>query len=188
MAVTVAWQSSMTRGSFAQPEVAMVKRNVCVAMIGLTLVLYVGGCGQRQAASSPATSEAYVPGLGELMTLQQMRHAKLWFAGEAANWELADYELDELGEGFDDIVKYHPTHKESPVAPKDAIPRMIPQPLMDLRTAVMRKDSAAFGQSFDALTTACNNCHQATNFGFNRVQRPASNPYSNQLFEPPAGK
>jgi hypothetical protein len=29
---------------------------------------------------------------------------------------------------------------------------------------------------------ACNNCHQATNFGFNRVQRPESNPYPNQLF------
>jgi hypothetical protein len=34
------------------------------------------------------------------------------------------------------------------------------------------------------LTAACNNCHVATNFGFNRVQRPASNPYPNQVFEP----
>ena len=131
--------------------------------------------------------EAYTPGLGELMTLQQMRHAKLWLAGQAGNWDLAAYELDELGEGFDDVVKFHPTHKDSPVAPRDAIPRMIAQPLADLRAAVTTKDGAAFAQTYDALTTACNNCHQATNFGFNRVQRPQTNPFPNQVFSPPRG-
>ena len=40
-----------------------------------------------------------------------------------------------LLEGFDDIVKFHPTHKDSPVAPKDAIPRMVTEPLKNLRTA-----------------------------------------------------
>ena len=122
---------------------------------------------------------------GELMTLQQMRHTKLWLAGQAGNWELAVYELDELGEGFDDVVKFHPMHKDSPVAPKDAIPRMMTQPLADLRAVVTKKDSAAFAQTYDFLTTACNNCHQATNFGFNRVQRPDTNPYPNQVFSPP---
>jgi hypothetical protein len=75
--------------------------------------------------------------------MQQMRHVKLWFAGQAENRELADYEVDELGEGFDDIVKYHPTHKESPVAPKEAIPRMVTQPLKDLRAAIEKKDASA---------------------------------------------
>jgi hypothetical protein len=135
--------------------------------------------------SAGGSGEAYVPGLGEMMSLQQMRHTKLWFAGQAENWDLVAYELDELGEGFDDIVKYHPTHKESPVAPKDAIPRMVTQPLTDLRSVAEKKDHAAFAQAFDAFTAACNNCHQATNFGFNRVQRPEMNPYPNQLFLPP---
>ena len=140
---------------------------------------------RQPGGGSASASEAFVPGLGELMGLQQMRHVKLWFAGQAANWELADYEIDELGEGFDDIVKFHPTHKDSPVAPKDAIPRMVTQPLADLRGAVKRKDAKSFADAFDALTAACNNCHQATNFGFNRVQRPESNPYPNQVFAPP---
>src|SRR5262245_30139882 len=128
--------------------------------------------------------EPYTPGLGEIMTLQQMRHVKLWFAGEAGNWELAAYEVKELGEGFDDIVKFHPTHEDSPVAPKDAIPRMVNGPLSDLRGAVEKKDPKAFEQSYDAFTAACNNCHQATNFGFNVVQRPTANPYPNQVFAP----
>src|ERR1700747_350413 len=88
---------------------------------------------RRQTA--PGESEAYVPGLGEMMSLQQMRHVKLWFAGQAENWELASYELDEIGEGFDDVLKYHPTHKDSPVAPKDAIPRIVTEPLRQLSAA-----------------------------------------------------
>jgi hypothetical protein len=154
---------------------------VCVA--GLLLA----ACGHSSPASTtPATAdERFVPGLGELMSLQQMRHVKLWLAGQAGNWALADYEVDELGEGFDDIVKFHPTHKDSPVAPKDAIPRMVTQRLVDLRAAIGRKDAAAFAQAYDALTAACNNCHQAMNFGFNWVQTPESNPYPNQAFAPP---
>jgi hypothetical protein len=145
------------------------------------LAMLAAGCAR------PSAPEVYAPGLGELMTFQQMRHTKLWLAGQAGNWDLAAYELDELGEGFDDIVKFHPTHKDSPVAPKDAIPRMVTQPLADLRQAVASKDSATFAQRYDALTAACNNCHQATNFGFNRVQRPQTNPYPNQAFSPPQG-
>src|SRR5512146_1212403 len=156
------------------------------ALVAMIFAAIVGtGCSRPPASAAGGASagapEAYVPGLGEIMTLQQMRHAKLWLAGQAGNWELADYELDELGEGFDDVVKFHPTHKDSPVAPKDAIPKMIPQPLADLRAAVEKKDVNAFGAAYDSLTEACNNCHKATNFGFNRVQRPTGNPFLNQL-------
>jgi hypothetical protein len=129
-------------------------------------------------------AEPYTPGLGEIMTLQQMRHNKLWWAGQAANWDLAAYEIKELGEGFDDIVTYHPTHEESPVAPRDAIPRMITAPIADLREVIGKRDAQAFEPAFDALTKACNDCHRATNFGFNVVQRPTMNPYSNQAFAP----
>ena len=153
----------------------------------ILLALLSSAC--RQPSPAPATlsnaaAEAYAPGLGEIMTLQQMRHTKLWLAGEAGNWDLAAYEIKELVEGFDDVVKFHPTHEESPVAPKDAIPRMMTVPLMELGAAVDKKDTKGFEQAYDTLTNACNDCHQATNFGFNVVQRPAMNPYPNQVFAP----
>ena len=135
--------------------------------------------GPRRTSRKPTR-----PGLGEIMTLQQMRHTKLWLAGEVQNWDLAAYELDELGEGFDDVVRFHPTHKESPVAPKDAIPRMITVPLMELRSSIEKKDTATFEQRYDKLTAACNSCHEAMNFTFNVVQRPVGNPYPNQVFAP----
>ena len=34
--------------------------------------------------------KTYKPGLGEFMTGIQMHHAKLWFAGQNQNWQLAD--------------------------------------------------------------------------------------------------
>jgi hypothetical protein len=119
-----------------------------------------------------------------MMLLQQARHIKLWLAGSAGNWRLAHYELDELREGFDAIVAYHPTHAESPVAPKDAIPRLITVPIADLQDAVQRQDATLFLERFDALTAGCNGCHQASNVGFNRIQRPALNPFPNQVFSP----
>ena len=111
-----------------------------------------------------------------------MRHVKLWFAGQASTGIWPPMKSTMLGEGFDYVVKFHPTHKDSPVAPKDAIARMVTEPLKELRAAIDSKDSRAFEQAYDALTASCNNCHQATNFAFNRVQRPALNPYSNQNF------
>jgi hypothetical protein len=148
-----------------------------------------GGCRQTSPPAASATgpaSEPYAPGLGEIMTLQQMRHTKLWLAGQAGNWDLAAYELKELQEGFDDVVKFHPTHEDSPVAPKDAIPRMVTEPLSQLVAVVQRKDATAFPAAYDTLTQKCNDCHKATNFGFNLVQRPTSNPYPNQTFVPTA--
>jgi hypothetical protein len=154
-----------------------------------SLSVLAQACGQpwltTRTESATAPPEIYKPELGELMTLQQIRHTKLWLAGQAENWQLAAYEADELGEGFDAIVKYQPTHEGSPIAPKDAIPRMVTQPLADVRSAVASEDRRAFAAAYDALTAACNNCHQATNFGFNRMQRPETNPYPNQIFSPP---
>ena len=148
----------------------------------VVLLALQGTACQQPPKAPPPTIAAYVPGLGELMTLQQMRHTKLWLAGEAGNWPLAAYEIKELGEGFDDIVKFHPTHEESPVAPKDAIPRMVTEPVAEISAAVASKDPKAFEQGYDKLTKACNDCHQAANFAFNVVQRPATNPYPNQVF------
>jgi mono/diheme cytochrome c family protein len=58
---------------------------------------------------------------------------------------------------------------------------MVTGPLNDLRAAVDKKDSRAFVQAYDTFTAACNNCHQATNFGFNTVQTPPREKTAGQL-------
>jgi len=150
------------------------------AGIALILVLvpsFASGC------HTPRT-EAYAPGLGEIMSLTQMRHSKLWFAGQAENWALADYELDELEEGFADAARFHPTHKGAPRPLTDLIPEFTVPPLQSLRAAVADQDASAFVAAYDSLTSSCNGCHQAAGFSFNVVSRPTANPYSNQQFRP----
>ena len=145
-------------------------------VLGLTLFASLAcGCDRGPTAASG-------PGMGELMASTQMRHAKLFFAGQAQNWQLADYEMDELQEGFDDSVRLHPLHKGANVA--ELLPSLTAPAMTSLHAAIEQRDPAAFSQAFDALTHACNNCHEAANFGFNVVQRPQTNPYTNQRFAP----
>jgi hypothetical protein len=146
------------------------------AVVSLLLLSSLTTPGCNRSAPTP-----YVPGLGEIMTATQMRHSKLWFAGRAGNWPLASYELDELQEGFEDAVRFHPTHKDAPIS--DLLPRMTAAPLAQLDRAIAGKDVAEFTRAFDALTAACNACHQAAHFGFNVITRPTSNPFTNQRFE-----
>jgi hypothetical protein len=131
---------------------------------------------------APPPNGAFVPGLGEFMTLQQMRHSKLWFAGKAGNWELADYELDELKEGFEDVAHYHPVHDDVPLTPM--VEAITAQEIPDLAKAIDAHDAVKFASAFDHLTQACNTCHQAAKHGFIAIRRPTTLPYTNQIFSP----
>jgi len=117
----------------------------------------------------------YTPGLGEIMTATQMRHSKLWFAGKSSNWKLADYELFELQEGFDDALKFHPSRSRLLVEFTEI-------PIKQLKEAITEKNIRKFNNAFEALTSSCNSCHEATDFGFNRVIIPVTNPFTNQDF------
>jgi len=109
------------------------------------------------------------------MALQQMRHIKLWFAGHAGNWPLADYEIGELNEGFDDV---------NGLLGGDIVAQHVGGPIADLQKAVDRKDSAAFTTAFDGLSAGCNACHRALDHPFIAIARPTLLPYSNQVFAP----
>jgi hypothetical protein len=121
----------------------------------------------------------YTPGLGEFMVSIQLHHAKLWFAGKNGNWDLANFELGEIGEALDDINHYNQNRPEIRELP------MIYSPLDSLKSAVTGKDTKAFNRNFILLTNTCNNCHQVTNHGFNKIKIPETPPLSNQVFDKP---
>jgi cytochrome c553 len=151
----------------------------CIRAATFVLLTALVGC---------ATTPDYTPGLGEIMSLQQLRHIKLWFAGAAGNWPLATYELDELKEGFDAAARLYPTHDGMPIAV--LLRDLTALPLQQLTDALADEDQIEFDAAFDSLTAACNACHQATEHGFNVLQRPTLNPYSDQVFDagsPPPG-
>lgn len=148
--------------------------------LALAAASLLTACAGHQSAEQAHTH--FTPGLGEIMAQSATRHAKLWFAGQALNWELAAYEVDELHEGFEDAANYHRTHKQIKRTIPALIAQHMAQPLADIERAIKDKNLQAFVRHYDDLTAACNACHQATDFGFNRVTRPAFNPFANQAF------
>jgi hypothetical protein len=165
-------------------------RTIRISSLIVFLAWVLAACRQepvqppQPVQSTQPAQEPYIPGLGEIMTMNQMRHIKLWFAGKAANWPLASYELDELEEGFGDVATFHPTHKDAELPIPTLLDKIMKEPILQVRSAIDAKDQGQFSQAFDNLTLGCNSCHQATKFGFNVVARPSTNPYSNQVFEP----
>lgn len=126
--------------------------------------------------------ELYTPGLGDLMGATQIRHAKLWFAGENGNWALAAYEMDELREGLTDAAHFNPVFKNIPV--QKMLEQFTTQPLSSLDKAIASKNVDQFKQAFDQLTAACNGCHHAAARGFISITRPTTIPLTNQNFIP----
>jgi hypothetical protein len=120
---------------------------------------------------------SYKPGFGEFMGSIQTHHSKLWFSGIHENWKLADFEIHEMKEAIENIKKYQQKRKES------ALIDMMAPSLNSVMAAVKHKDLIQFKSSYTSLTNACNTCHRDTQFEFNIVKIPDSQPFSNQEFK-----
>jgi len=123
-------------------------------------------------------NNSYRPGLGEFMSQIQIHHAKLWFAGKNENWELANFEIGEIQEALDDIPKYCSDRPEVKSI------NMIDPAMDSLSIAIKEKNENKFVSGFTLLTATCNDCHKATNHGFNVIKIPDIPPVSNQVFKP----
>jgi hypothetical protein len=111
------------------------------------------------------------------MSAVQLRHLKLWAAGQKQNWELAAYELDQVKAGLAEALTLY---SEIPVTTFS----VIETPLKSIDSAIATKNSLEFSKSFKGLTAACNSCHQAIGRGFIFITVPTTSPFSNQLFSP----
>lgn len=127
-------------------------------------------------------NDTYKPGFGEFMSNIQVHHEKLWFAGINQNWELADFEINELKESLDGIRKFCTDRPETKSI------GMIDQPLQDVSNAIQQKSDSTFRNSFIILTATCNSCHRETQHGFNEIIIPSTPPFSNQVFRLPDKK
>jgi hypothetical protein len=111
------------------------------------------------------------------MSSIQVHHEKLWFAGTAQYWRLADFEIHEMMEAVDDIKKYAADRPETKYI-------VMLQPAIDsLDRSIQQKKGPMFTKSFMLLTNTCNNCHTEVNYNFNKVKIPETPPFSNQVFK-----
>ena len=149
---------------------------VAVALAAATLVAFAATAQQAAKQPEGPAGEPSELHLSSIMAEQQMRHIKLWFAGNAANWPLGEYEVGALKDGFDDIGK---------LVGDDLVSQHVGAAMTALEKSIDAKDRQAFIVAFDRLSAGCNECHRTLDHGFIAIQRPALSPYSNQNFSPP---
>ena len=153
---------------------------LAVALLPLTV--------NAQAPTSPAKDvpkearkdvpKIYVPGLEQFMNLILIEHNKLWFAGKARNWPLAEYQLGEIKEIMGDVQDFVPTFRDLPLA--DMLDAVITKEIATLEKAIEGMDYKAFTVGYDKLTAACNACHQGTENSFVVIKRPTQPAFTNQ--------
>jgi len=109
------------------------------------------------------------------------RHSnKLWFAGSAGNWDLAQFYTHELEESIEKIE--HANVYEDGIAISPLIRNFGLKPIEQIETAIKKKDLVAFETSYDLLVANCNNCHNTVKHEFIKIQRPKTPALDNQIY------
>lgn len=131
-----------------------------------------------------ASIKQLAPGLGEYMTTIQLHASKLWFAARAANWDLAEYELDELKETMEAAKSLNA--EKNGVKISNVLDSVLQTQVAQLAESIKRKSSTEFHKSYDETLSACNGCHTESGHKFIRIVRPNATPVTNQKWEPSA--
>ncbi|MEH6952728.1 hypothetical protein V4R08_15765 (plasmid) [Nitrobacter sp. NHB1] len=111
------------------------------------------------------------------MSAAQLRHIKLWFAGESSNWELAAYELRQFRASLIEAAVLYPDIPVTNVT-------TMAIPIQAVADAIKAKDNRAFKNTFGSLTAGCNTCHQSMGHGYIVMRVPTASPFSDQVFSP----
>jgi len=132
----------------------------------------------KRTQADLASIKELAPGLGEYMTTIQLHAGKLWFAAEAANWELAQYELDELKETMEAAKALNA--EKNGVKISNVLDSVLQTQVAQLAESVKRKSSGEFQKSYDETLSACNGCHTEAGYKFIHIVRPSASPVTNQ--------
>jgi hypothetical protein len=104
-------------------------------------------------------------GFSRTMWEVSYRYTELYFAGMDENWDYANYQLEHIDEAMEQGLIRRPSHEESAQTfVKVVIPAM--------QDAIDAKDSDAFINAFNIMTTNCNACHAMEEVAFITVKTP----------------
>jgi hypothetical protein len=132
------------------------------------------------AQSGTNADDRFAPRLADIMSTAQLRHMKLWFAGESPNWELAAFELGQLKASLVEAASLYPGIPVSNVT-------TMATSVKSVADAIAAKDGREFATAYGELTVGCNACHQSLGREFIVMRVPTASPFSDQVF-PPQGK
>jgi hypothetical protein len=136
----------------------------------------------KHTQADVATAKDLAPGLGEYMTTIQLHAGKLWFAAKASNWELAQYELDELKETMEAAKGLNA--EKNGVKISGVLDSVLQTQVAQLAETIKKRNQSEFQKSYDETLSACNGCHTEAGYKFIHIVRPTAPPVTNQRWEP----
>ena len=166
------------------------------AVVMLVALWLIGGAGAsiaqtaspaqpapRPAAAPPPSAVPVVMTMGDLMnTLVQPRHQKLGLAGQAQNWPLAKYALEQLRAAFANVASAKPKFAGMPVG--ELVDLALTPPLNAVDAAIKQQDAQKFATAYAQVTQGCNACHMELNHAFVVIKTPDASAFANQDFAP----
>ncbi|PDT88726.1 hypothetical protein CO669_18340 [Bradyrhizobium sp. Y36] len=154
----------------------MTLKNWC-AVLAFPAIAATSAMAQSNAPpSSNAKQDA--PRLVEVMSLAQIQHLKLWYAGKAKNWDLAAHELRQLTNSLAQAAIFYPSIPISNVT-------TMKEPLLSVADAIAAGDDRKFAASMRGLSDGCNACHSSMDRSFIVIGVPSGGqPPANQIFAP----
>src|SRR5215475_12189063 len=158
-------------------------RVVAISLAGaLALTASVLAVAQNAAPEAAAPSRPglvildFKPAMDDLMTmLVQPRHIRLYYAGEAKNWRLAGFEVNELRGALARIGRTIPNYRNINV---DSAVGAIFADKLD--AAVKAGDLAQFTTAYGEMTAACNDCHKGMEHPFLVIKVPDAGNFPDQ--------
>ncbi len=135
-----------------------MKRYAVIAALAMGVSFPVLADDKPPGKSQPL----YSPRLADIMVATQLRHFKLWYAGQVKNWPLANYELAQIRATFDDTTRLYP---DIPAANMTTMA----DPADEVGSAIEAKDSGKFTKAFHRLTSALQKSAESSNFSFKAV-------------------
>ena len=157
------------------------RMSLVVTVALLTMAMGAPETQPGTAAAPVQDGPTYRPVMSDLMNMVvQPRHMKLWLAGTNGGWDYAEYERRNIGGVFRRIATAIPVYKGQQTS--DYIAAFVTPQLAGLETAIKAKDGAGFRAAYGALTTGCNQCHQAMNHAMVVMQVPAADSFPDQDF------
>jgi catalase len=143
-------------------------RFIVVGLITLVTLIAVAQEQPKQAVSPGQTS--YVPELADLMSTTQARFARLSYAPEKDDWELAAYEAAHLRKTFEIAIKLYPVFGD--VQQAKLVHNATDPALNAVDKAITFKDLRGFNGAIKDLRNACNSCHVQAGVGFIEIGSP----------------
>jgi len=129
--------------------------------------------------------EAITPDVGQMMQSIQSHFAKLHYAAEARNWDLARFEREEIAEDLETVAAMKPQDNGvNLLGIISAFTNGVSGPMAQMNDAIAVSDRQLFRKSYQDMTAMCNACHQATGRPFIFITTPTNPPVFNQRWEP----